>query len=163
MKEDKILNDTWSLYFHDPYNESWTRESYIHVCSISTVLEYVELENQLKPFIQKGMFFIMRDHVFPLWDDENNKDGGVFSIKILKANTFEAWRKVAAKVLGETIMKDKSLWENVNGISVSPKKHFCIIKIWMKNNMVKDAIHGLDISDVIMHGEVIYRNHESSV
>lgn len=161
MEEEKLLNDNWSLYFHDPYNELWTQESYIHVSSIATIQEYIQLETLLKPHLQKGMFFLMREHIFPLWDDENNRNGGMFSIKILKANTFDAWSKIAAKLLGETLLKDRSLWENVNGISVSPKKHFCIIKIWMKDNSNQDALSYLDLQDVLMHKEVIYRVHES--
>jgi hypothetical protein len=39
---------------------------------------------------------------------------------------------------GETIF-EKDIHNNlVNGISISPKKNFCIIKIWMKNCSVQD-------------------------
>jgi hypothetical protein len=32
----------------------------------------------------RGMFFIMREHILPLWEDESNKNGGCFSYKIYK-------------------------------------------------------------------------------
>jgi hypothetical protein len=126
-----------------------------------TVQDYIALETALKEHLQKGMFFLMRDHIFPLWDDELNKNGGVFSIKILKGNTFDAWKKIAAKTLGEVICKDRTAWERVNGISVSPKKHFCIIKIWMADNENTHAHSCLDVADVCLHGDIIYRPHNN--
>ena len=36
-------------------------------------------------------------------------------------------------VTGETISDDDNFLECVNGITISPKKSFCIIKIWMSS------------------------------
>jgi hypothetical protein len=41
-------------------------------------------------------------------------------------------------LLSESFIKDEyiDLWEILNGISISPKKNFCIIKIWLNNNNI---------------------------
>ena len=36
-------------------------------------------------------------------------------------------------ITGEYILKDLNFLKSINGITISPKKSFCIIKIWMSN------------------------------
>ena len=38
------------------------------------------------------------------------------------------------RVLTEDILKDKNKYEELNGISISPKREFNIIKLWLRNN-----------------------------
>ena len=45
-------------------------------------------------------------------------------------------------------------YKNINGITLSPKKKFCILKIWMKDCTLKDKdifinINNLSINDCI--------------
>ena len=162
VEQDTFLNDSWTLYFHDPYNEKWDKASYITVGSVSTVAEYVQLEAILQENLHKGMFFLMRTHVFPLWDDEHNKHGGVFSLKILKTNTHQVWKSIASKAVGETLIKHREddLWSKVTGVSVSPKKHFCIVKIWISDLTCNDP-SCIDLAGVDMHGDVIFKKHDT--
>ena len=80
------------------------------------------------------MFFLMRNEIFPLWDSEENKDGSSFSFKILKNDFKKYWNNLSIMVLSETFLKEEHIdkWDNINGLSISPKKNFCIIKIWLK-------------------------------
>jgi hypothetical protein len=41
---------------------------------------------------------------------------------------------ILINLMGELILteKYKLQWSDVNGVSFSPKKNFCIVKIWMK-------------------------------
>jgi hypothetical protein len=132
---DVFLNDVWTMYFHDPNDLNWTNSSYINLGNISTVDDFWNHHSQLKDNIHKGMFFLMREHVFPCWDDPCNIKGGCFSLKVLKDDMPAFWEDLCIKLLGETILKDdkQDFWDIVNGVSTSPKKHFCIIKIWLKN------------------------------
>lgn len=158
--KDVFLNDNWCLYFHDPNNEDWSKESYINIATVSTIQEYVQLENVLKQNFHKGMFFLMREHVFPLWDDDYNVDGGAFAIKVLKSVADEFWIDTCMKVLGEVISKDKQTNVIINGVSISPKKHFCIIKLWVANTDFTDAsVFNLHEQK---YGDIIFKAHGSS-
>jgi hypothetical protein len=77
------------------------------------------------------MFFAMREHVFPCWDDANNIDGGCLSIKVPVDAVPSTWEYLVKRTLGETLVVDPKRWESLNGISVSPKRGFCIFKLWM--------------------------------
>ena len=51
----------------------------------------------------------------------------------------------------------------VNGISISPKKNFCIIKIW-NNNSDKNSISLLNKTiDFLDMNEVLYSNHVKNI
>jgi len=134
--EDIFLNDVWSIYFHDPNDANWTHSSYVHMGDISTVDDFWNHHVLYKENAHKAMFFIMREHIFPSWDDPLNLKGGCLSIKVLKDEMGKFWEDLCIKLLGETLLVDdkKHLWSQINGISTSPKKHFCIIKIWLQTD-----------------------------
>lgn len=161
--DEHLLNDVWSLYFHDPNNNDWTYNSYERMCNISSIEEFWSIHNVLKTKIHSGMFFLMREYVFPCWDDENNKNGGCLSIKVLKQDLENFWEYTCIRLLGEKLLTEdhKHLWSNVNGISTSPKKHFCIVKIWLKDNTLSDS-SCYQLSNKV-HGEVLYRSNMESI
>jgi len=139
--EEVYLNDIWNVYFHDPVDVDWTTPSYKLLCSIGSVPEYwTNMHGPLKDKLHKGIFFVMREYVFPCWDDPNNINGGCLSIKILKDQLATFWDDLCIKMLGETLLREDKMssWNLVNGISTSPKKHFCIIKIWLKDDTLSN-------------------------
>lgn len=134
MDTQIYLNDIWSFYFHDPYDHNWDLKSYKFICSISNISDFVEIYHIYKELFYKGMFFIMREHVTPRWEDENNKDGGCFSYKLTKYALEEKFFEICAQILGETFGKNNEYINNINGISISPKKNYYIVRIWIKDN-----------------------------
>ena len=139
--DDFKLNDTWVLWYHDPNDVNWEIKSYKQVSTISTIGEFWDtyefLENSV---IENSMFFIMRKGINPLWEDPQNVDGGCWSFKIQKGNIKKYWSELSIYLLGENITKKERL---INGLSISPKKTFCIIKIWNsdKKNSNKDQLN----------------------
>ena len=160
-----FLNDVWSIYFHDPNDVNWNYDSYTRLTDISSIDEYWSIHKLLKPKLHCGMFFLMREYVFPCWDDENNRNGGCLSIKVLKQELAQVWEHLSIRLLGETILNSKhvlSKWSSVNGISTSPKKHFCIVKIWLKaNDLTARDDFELDIPS--LHGEILYRSNQENI
>jgi translation initiation factor 4E len=77
-------------------------------------------------------FFIMKENITPMWEDKNNRNGGYFSYRIANKYVFQTWKELAFVLTGESISNNNLFVSNVNGISISPKKNFCVIKIWMK-------------------------------
>jgi len=154
------LNDIWKLYFHDPFDENWEQDGYKELFTCSSVEEFWMMNSKLKEIIVHGMFFIMRSHIFPKWNDEANKDGGFLSIKILKDRMPTFTQNIIIKLINETLLKPEyqhlSKW--INGLSVSPKKNFCILKIWIRNGQDLDNGDMFDI-DNEYHGDIIFKTN----
>lgn len=158
------LNDTWSCYFHDPLNDDWRNESYVKLVDIGSAEDYWTFEHFVGENICKGMFFVMREHIFPCWDDASNINGGCLSIKILKGDMVNFWEQLSARLLTETLLKQQyrgKFWNQVNGISTSPKRNFCIVKIWVGD----PAMENIDMFELPgnYNGEIIYKTNISNI
>ncbi len=164
IQTDIALNDLWTIYFHDPYDEKWTFESYERIDSMSSVHDFWKVHLMLKEKIHCGMFFIMRDHIFPCWDDPYNKDGGCLSIKVLKQEMKNYWEQLCVSLIAENLVVNQhrsTFWKHVNGISTSPKKSFCIIKIWLSSNDCKDlAMFNIPKEH---YGDIIYKSNTENM
>lgn len=160
---DTFLNDIWTVYFHDPNNQDWTHSSYVNMGNISTIDDFWQHFDSAKENIHKGMFFVMREHIFPAWDDPCNIHGGCLSIKVLKDEMYRFWEDLGMRLVGEDLLIDskKEMWDQVNGISASPKKHFCIIKIWLKS----DDLNNKSFFNLLQgyYGDVIYKSNLENI
>jgi hypothetical protein len=158
---NNYLNDVWSLYFHDPYDMNWENNSYKFISTISSVEDFVSIYEAFKELWSKGMFFIMREHISPRWEDENNKNGGCFSYKVLKNDLDEKLFEICSKILGETLGKNDCISENINGISISPKKNYYIIRIWNKNNTnTNKDLYNFNIPP---YSALMYKSHNENI
>jgi len=154
-----FLEDTWILYFHDPDNNSWTKESYKNIASISTPEEWVTTFKSFETLWANGMFFIMREHILPIWEDPSNKEGGCFSFKVNKTEVPDFWFTSISKLLGNTLGKNDDISDNINGISISCKRNYCIVRIWIKNSEASITNYNLDIPN---YTQVLYKTHLSN-
>jgi len=157
VNDEVILNDLWSFSFHDPLNNDWTFSSYTKVMDVGTVQDFWLVHDTFEQKIHLGMFFLMREHIFPCWDDALNITGGCLSIKVLKADVPAFWRELCIRLLGETLIVDekKTQFDQVNGISTSPKKHFCIIKIWLRTHELSNKVF-FNIPSAY-YGDILYK------
>lgn len=156
--EEHVLDDTWTLYYHDPENANWTLQSYVRLACMSSIEDFWPIHDAMLQHLSKGMFFVMREHVAPCWDDPENIDGGCVSLKILKDDVQQTWEFMIVRLLSESIAgKDGS--PHVNGISISPKRFFCIVKVWFKN---ADHIADLQVPPSYT-GEVITKMNRSNM
>jgi hypothetical protein len=126
------LKNKWTLWAHLPHDTDWTSKSYKKIYTVSTVEETIAITETLpKELVQNCMLFLMREGIMPMWEDKRNRTGGCFSYKVLNKNVTDVWRDMSYVLTGETISKNPAFVANVTGITISPKKNFCIIKIWM--------------------------------
>ena len=129
------LNDIWTLWFHLPYDVDWSINSYKKICVFNDLEKCISLiENIHDEIVKKCMLFIMKNNIKPIWEDPDNSKGGCISYKITTDYVYDVWKKLNYYLIGETLINDKSLIDNINGISISPKKNFCIIKFWIANS-----------------------------
>ena len=155
------LNDVWSLYFHDPYDMNWDPNSYKFISTMSSVDDFVNIYIGFKELWSRGMFFIMREHITPRWEDEYNRDGGCFSYKIMKNDLDDKWFEICSIMLGEILGKNDMISENINGISISPKKNYHIIRIWIKNN--KKINKDLYNFNIPVYSTLMYKTHSENI
>ena len=129
------LNDNWKLWFHSIDDNNWNNESYKLLYEINNLYDIKFLkDNILQNYLQNAMFFIMKENIFPTWEDPDNREGSCISFKIPASKLYSEWNNFMEKVLTYDILKDEVKKEEINGISISPKKEFNIIKLWLKND-----------------------------
>ena len=128
------LSDRWTLWAHLPHNTDWSLKSYIPISTFSTVEETIAVTESLPPqLVENCMLFMMKEGITPMWEDKKNRDGGCFSYKVLNKNVPKAWSDLIYRIVGGSISNNAAFVRSVTGITISPKKNFCIIKIWMTN------------------------------
>lgn len=156
-----FFNDSWNLYFHDPDNSSWDIESYILVATITNVEEWTQIYQLLKHHWNRGMFFLMREHIQPVWEDEYNREGGCISFKLWKTDVASYWMELASKALGEILLKQTSDWSSISGISISPKRSYCIARIWTRDLNHSD-IHQYHYS-IPNYARIMFKSHVDNI
>ena len=129
-------NDKWVLYNHLPSEKDWSLQSYnVLMENIDTIEKTISL-NRILPenMVKYSMLFFMRNGVTPLWEDDQNINGGCFSYKVINKYVVQVWKHMMFLAAGESLSSDSSYNECINGITISPKKNFCIVKIWLRNS-----------------------------
>ena len=140
-------NNNWTLYSHLPHDTDWSINSYQKIDKIIYIEQLISIFKVIPDtMIKNCMLFIMKNDISPLWEDENNRNGGCFSYKISNNDVPNVWKNLCYLLVGETLSKKKA---NITGITISPKKNFCIIKIWLgdcENQNPHDInyFHGID-------------------
>ena len=125
------LSDTWTLWAHLPHDTDWSVKSYKKIITFNTVDEAVALYETIPALMVKNcMLFLMRKDIKPMWEDSKNKDGGCFSYKIKNNQVHETWKRVSYMLIGNMLSSNAK--SQINGVTVSPKKNFCVLKIWME-------------------------------
>lgn len=153
------LKNNWTYYLHLHDTREWNLESYNKIISFNSVDNAILLNDEIHyDLIKKSMMFLMKEQINPMWEDEQNKNGGCFSFKVLNKDIEYVWKKVYFHLIGCTITKNKLYYENINGITLSPKKKFCILKIWMKNCDLKDPNIFIDIENLLTEG-CLFKKH----
>lgn len=155
------INSPWCLWYHSINESKWTKETYKKIININNLLDYHFLKNNFeRQHLQNGMFFIMRDDIFPTWEDPDNRLGGCISFKVLSDNILNAWNKLFLYLISENITNEENLYTEINGISIAPKKEFNIIKIWLKNDNFRYKTLIKNIEPYFNLEDSLYRKHE---
>ena len=127
---------------------------------IQTISEMVALYKILpEKMVKNCMLFIMRKGIVPTWEDKKNRNGGCFSYKIPNKNVFKVWKLASYSLVGETLGMTQTMATHINGITISPKKSFCIIKIWMDSCKYQDTDLINSKNGLLPHG-CIFKKHK---
>ena len=128
------LDNNYTLWMHMLYDNDWSINSYKKIYTFNTIEKAACLiENLNSEIIEKTMIFLMKNDIKPIWEVEENKRGGCFSYKITTCYIYELWKKMSYMLIGNSLIDDDIIVKNINGISISPKKNYCIFKIWIND------------------------------
>ena len=149
------LNNKWVIWYHSINDNKWDKNSYQKIFEIKDLCDYQYIKESFKQdHYQNGMFFCMKDGIFPNWEDPDNRSGGCLSFKVTSIKVMDEWIELLLRCITENILNEKN--EEINGISISPKKEFNIIKIWLRN-------HGFDYKKHLTIEEPSLINIENSL
>ena len=84
-------------------------------------------------------YFMFKEPIKPMWEDENNKNGGRISIKLRKEFTTIIWEEMIFALIGGILPKEMK--DEINGIVVTSRKEYNTLQIWFKNyetNLIAD-------------------------
>ena len=163
-------NTKWIVWYHNPSDKNWEINSYKDIIELSSIEDFCVLRNSWNKCLPKtyeGMFFLMRkdndECIYPQWEDKHNRKGGYWSFKVAKDDSENAWFELMMYMIGECITLDEKNIMDINGISISPKKNFCILKIWNKDcNICSKNILSKNLKFLNME-DVLYSNHENNI
>ena len=151
----------WNLYYHLPQDKNWDLASYKPIMEdICYADQLVALSEQLPTnIIRFCMLFVMRKGIAPMWEDPKNRNGGCFSYKVINKQVHEVWKNLFYMLCGESLCVEPELSKHINGITISPKKNFCIIKIWLDVSNYQDPNVINDIPNLSKTG-CLFKKHE---
>ena len=150
------LSKTYSFYYHAPENNDYSRLSYNDILSFNTLEVFWILDKFIrKDMIENGMFFIMSDPILPLWEDKHNINGGCISWKVDRKFSYKFWIDCVGHFLTQNL---GSYTSKISGVSISPKKHSSIIKLWFVEEI---NIYNMDLPATFMLAKekIIYKSH----
>ena len=134
------LQNKWTLWAHLPHDTDWSINSYKLISTFGSVEEAIVLFETIPDImVTNCMLFLMKDKINPTWEDIHNRKGGSFSYKVTNKNVCEVWKDLTYVLVGETISTNLPFVNSVTGITISPKKNFCIVKIWLSSCEYQDA------------------------
>jgi hypothetical protein len=154
------LYNAWTLWAHLPHDTDWTVKSYKQIYTVESVEGTIALcETIPEKMVTNCMLFVMRKGIQPMWEDPKNQKGGCFSYKIMNKSVPLVWKNLLYTLVGESLTDDKRLRPTINGITISPKKNFCIIKIWLATCDFQNPALISDVSSGISSHGCLFKKH----
>lgn len=138
--DDMKLNTYWDVWIHENDNKSWSLESYKSIYEINSVGNMWRLLNMFNNFDKTTrQYYIMRKGITPIWEDNNNKKGGICSIMIENIKTYDTLNSnigvdtfiaLCILILNESFVVNNNI---INGMCYSVKSRCVLIKLWIKD------------------------------
>ena len=161
--EKHMLSDKWVLWAHLPHDTDWSLKSYIKIMDIENLEGLLMLQRVIpEKMVKNCMLFMMKSGINPTWEDPKNRDGGCFSFKISNKNVFKSWNQLLVSLIVNNLSKNDKFLDKITGVTISPKKTFCIIKIWMESVQYQSVMMMENIDFMNVHGCIFKRHNEKT-
>ena len=152
--QSAIPTGPWTTYFHSPEETKWTLNTFVSLGAMKTWGQFWAVIELLKPeSFSDGMFFIMRDPAPPLWESHHHIRGGCYSFRCSKKDAPDVYLNYIIACMLNGVSHDTN--NKINGISISPKRGFNIIKVWNSDAQFHEPSNLVTISS-LREGDIIY-------
>lgn len=148
------LQNKWIIWGHEINVDDWSIESYKQIYEFDTIEDFWIFFNNIKHF-KDFMLFVMRGDTLPIYEDKMCENGGFYSYVVPINKLGNSINLLLTRMIGETLT-DKEVYDEIIGMSVSPKGSRGVIKIWNKN---KNERLNLYLKDMYFIDNFRYRPH----
>lgn len=132
------LNTPWTVWVHKNDCQDWTEAGFKCIYVIDTISSFWKFFNNIHNLNKEdNQFFIMRNKIKPIWEDNNNRTGGICSLKMdcyARNNKYDIGSEImiclCLLMMNETLLPDNN---EINGISHSIKNKCVLIKVWTRD------------------------------
>ena len=154
--DSAIPSGSWTLYFHSPEETKWTLNTFVNLGPMKTWRDFWSIIDTVKSeCLSDGMFFMMRDPCPPLWESHQNIYGGCYSFRCQKKDAAEIYINYLITCMMDNLSSNEQ--NKINGVSISPKRGFNIIKVWNTNaKNFKDSNDLVSFTPLVKSGDIIY-------
>ncbi|KAK5119890.1 hypothetical protein LTR85_007216 [Meristemomyces frigidus] len=129
------LKHAWVVYYRPPTSKNSDYEKSIKpLCRAQTAQEFWQVYAHLKrpsalPTVSDYHFF--KDGIRPVWEDEENKRGGKWTMRLKKGVADRYWEDLLLAMIGDQFAEAS---EEVCGAVVSVRSGEDVFSIWTKND-----------------------------
>jgi hypothetical protein len=128
------LQDEWNIWYHHE-KDNWKLSGYKQIYKMNTVQNFWKFYNNWDKVggVSSKHFFVMKNNITPMWEDQENINGGCWSFKIQEDMSEELWEDLSVYLVNNILCP--SISNEVVGISLCLKKNNnTVVKIWNKNS-----------------------------
>lgn len=127
------LKNTWNLFYRPPANKfSDYEKSTTKLASIATAESFWTIYTHLKRPSQipaVSDYHIFKDGIRPVWEDEANKKGGKWIIRLKKGVADRYWEDLLLAIVGDQFLE---AGDEVCGAVLSVRSGEDVLSIWTK-------------------------------
>ena len=92
------------------------------------IFQYLKKPDDYKQPVEMQLF---KEGIKPMWEDENNKNGGKIALKLRKEYSNLVWEELVFAFIGGYFAKE--IKDEINGLVINCKKDFNTLQIWTKS------------------------------
>lgn len=162
----KFLNSSWTVWMHKANVgkdvKEWLESTYTSIYVINSIGSFWRFFNNFQMLDKVNyQYFIMRNKIKPIWEDNDNRNGSICSFRVEYGPS--AMTCMSLLIMNETFMTGN---EDINGISYLIKNKSILIKVWYKigTNKVVDKIpiEFMNKLDAFIKNNDKFGKHENS-
>lgn len=166
-EDDWPLKYTWIMHYRPPTSKNSDYEkSTKPLCRIGTAQAFWAVYSHLKrpsalPTVSDYHFF--RDGIRPVWEDEENKKGGKWIMRLKKGVADRYWEDLLLAMVGDQFAE---AGEEVCGAVVSVRSGEDVFSIWTKNDGGRNVKIRETIKRVLAlpaDTQLVWKSHDDSI
>ena len=127
------LRSSWTLYYRPPANKfSDYEKSTTKIATLSTVESFWTIYTHLKRPSQiptVSDYHIFKDGIRPVWEDDANKKGGKWIVRLKKGVADRYWEDLLLAIVGDQFME---AGDEVCGAVLSVRSGEDVLSVWTK-------------------------------